>query len=60
MINCDGVLAGNYRTSFIGKDLNRLYLQSNENEDYMHTKNVNKRLLPEIIAIKKLVTDYKE
>jgi murein tripeptide amidase MpaA len=25
MINVDGVLVGNYRTSFIGKDLNRLY-----------------------------------
>ena len=26
MINCDGVLGGNYRTSYLGKDLNRLYL----------------------------------
>ena len=26
MVNPDGVVAGNYRTSFIGKDLNRLYL----------------------------------
>lgn len=29
MINVDGVMAGNYRTSFIGKDLNRLYAQKN-------------------------------
>jgi len=26
MINPDGVVAGNYRTSLIGKDLNRLYM----------------------------------
>jgi murein tripeptide amidase MpaA len=26
MINPDGVISGNYRTSIIGKDLNRLYL----------------------------------
>lgn len=26
MINADGVIGGNYRTSFIGKDNNRLYL----------------------------------
>jgi len=31
MINVDGVLVGNYRTSFIGKDLNRLYMQKNSN-----------------------------
>jgi hypothetical protein len=30
MINVDGVIGGNYRTSFIGKDLNRLYLQRNK------------------------------
>jgi len=28
MINVDGVIVGNYRTSFIGKDLNRLYAQN--------------------------------
>ena len=28
MLNPDGVVAGNYRTSFIGKDLNRLYLMN--------------------------------
>ena len=27
MINCDGVFGGNYRTSYLGKDLNRLYLE---------------------------------
>jgi hypothetical protein len=25
MINVDGVVCGNYRTGFAGKDLNRLY-----------------------------------
>lgn len=33
MINVDGVIGGNYRTSFIGKDLNRLYLQKDLDED---------------------------
>jgi murein tripeptide amidase MpaA len=28
MINPDGVIAGNYRTSFFGKDLNRTFDQS--------------------------------
>jgi hypothetical protein len=28
MLNPDGVIAGNYRTSFFGKDLNRTYDQS--------------------------------
>lgn len=50
MINVDGVLGGNYRTSFLGKDNNRLYLQKEEGE----TK-VNKLLIPEIKAIKDLV-----
>jgi hypothetical protein len=26
MINIDGVIAGNYRTGYIGKDMNRLYM----------------------------------
>lgn len=26
MINPDGVVFGNYRTSFLGKDMNRLYM----------------------------------
>jgi cytosolic carboxypeptidase protein 2/3 len=55
MINVDGVLGGNYRTSFIGKDNNRLYLQKEEGE----TK-VNKLLIPEIKAIKDLVINHKE
>ena len=33
MVNPDGVVAGNYRTSFIGKDLNRLYLQGNDDKE---------------------------
>lgn len=28
MLNPDGVIAGNYRTSFFGKDLNRTFDQS--------------------------------
>ena len=48
MINPDGVLAGNYRTSLIGKDLNRLYMQNN-NATETNTENfVNKMLIPEI------------
>jgi hypothetical protein len=29
MINPDGVIFGNYRTSFLGKDMNRLYMSAN-------------------------------
>ena len=57
MINPDGVYAGNYRTSLIGKDLNRLYIQErdDDNRDY-----IEKVLIPEITAIKQLVTDCKK
>jgi murein tripeptide amidase MpaA len=55
MINVDGVVGGNYRTSFIGKDMNRLYLQ-----DETDTTKVNKLLIPEITAIKNLVLDNKK
>ena len=54
MINPDGVVAGNYRTSLIGKDLNRLYMQS-EYDDKKEPKIVNKMLIPEINAVKQLV-----
>jgi hypothetical protein len=55
MINVDGVVGGNYRTSFIGKDMNRLYLQDEED-----TTKVNKLLIPEITAIKHLVKLHKK
>ncbi len=40
MINPDGVIVGNNRASFLGRDLNRTYLEPNQ------------RLSPEIYAIK--------
>ena len=45
MINVDGVIIGNYRTSMAGNDLNRRYVDP----DF--------RLHPEICAIKNLVSD---
>lgn len=45
MINPDGVVCGNYRTSFIGKDLNRLYLKSDEAETRYNMDDI---LKPEI------------
>ena len=45
MINVDGVIIGNYRTSMSGNDLNRRYSQP------------NKKLHPEIYAIKTLLHD---
>jgi hypothetical protein len=57
MINVDGVIGGNYRTSFIGKDLNRLYVQDNaEGYKSLYT---NKLLIPEIAAVKSLITQHK-
>ena len=54
MMNPDGVVAGNYRTSFIGKDLNRLYMQGNDEKEEM-----NDILKPEITAMKQLIKDCK-
>jgi murein tripeptide amidase MpaA len=45
MINVDGVIVGNYRTSLSGNDLNRRYLEP------------NRKLHPEIYAIKTLMGD---
>jgi murein tripeptide amidase MpaA len=39
MLNPDGVIAGNFRTSYIGKDLNRQFSK------------LNKYLFPEITAL---------
>lgn len=59
MINPDGVISGNYRTSFIGKDLNRLYMQKDSNDD-TNPAVVNKMLIPEIVAIKQLIQTHKK
>lgn len=45
MINVDGVVVGNYRTSLSGNDLNRRYLEP------------SRKLHPEIFAIKTLMLD---
>lgn len=45
MLNVDGVIAGNYRSSMAGADLNRRYL------------NPDARLHPEICAVKELIGD---
>lgn len=43
MVNVDGVIVGNYRTSMAGNDLNRRYLEPEP------------RLHPEVCAVKELV-----
>ena len=43
MINPDGVVAGNSRTSYLGKDMNRLFLKNKSNDSEM-----NEKLMPEI------------
>jgi cytosolic carboxypeptidase protein 2/3 len=45
MINVDGVIVGNYRTSLSGNDLNRRYLEP------------NRKLHPEVAIIKNLMND---
>lgn len=42
MLNPDGVITGNYRTGFLGIDLNRVYDQDS-------------KCFPEIVALKRLV-----
>ena len=48
MINIDGVISGNYRTSYIGRDMNRLYMQDDKGD-------VDKLLMPEIVEMKNLI-----
>ena len=43
MLNIDGVIFGNYRSSLIGKDLNRKFISDDPS------------IFPEISAVKKLV-----
>ena len=47
MLNPDGVIAGNYRTSLCGRDLNRTFKMNND------------LLIPEIKALKELVIKLK-
>ena len=47
MINPDGVLVGNYRTSMSGNDLNRQYLKPHQ------------KLHPPVIAIKRLMKELR-
>lgn len=47
MLNPDGVVMGNYRSSLAGKDLNRCF--SNEQTE----------CLPEVAALKKMVNSLK-
>lgn len=58
MVNPDGVVAGNYRTSFIGKDLNRLYLLGDNDKEAKYS-NINDILKPEITAMQQLIKDSK-
>jgi murein tripeptide amidase MpaA len=48
MLNVDGVVAGNFRTSFCGKDLNR---QFRANSTF---------LIPEVKAVKELLIKLKQ
>lgn len=48
MVNPDGVVAGNYRTSFFGKDLNRTYHQT------------RKYAFPEVYYLKEMVKEEKK
>ncbi len=48
MLNPDGVILGNYRTNFAGKDLNRQF------------KHTNKLLFPTVFAFKELIQDCKK
>jgi murein tripeptide amidase MpaA len=48
MINPDGVILGNFRTSYSGKDLNRQFLS------------LDKRVFPEVEALNQFVKNLKE
>jgi hypothetical protein len=47
MINPDGVVIGNYRTSLSGRDLNREFI------------NPDKNIFPEIVSLKEMIWKYK-
>ena len=48
MMNPDGVIAGNYRTSLSGKDLNRQFSETNE------------IIFPTVYSLKKLIKTMKK
>jgi cytosolic carboxypeptidase protein 2/3 len=48
ILNVDGVISGNYRTSFAGFDINRMFGES-----------ANKRLNPEATLVKQLAKEKK-
>lgn len=48
MLNADGVIVGNYRCSIIGKDVNRTYVNPDEN------------LFPEVHHVKQVIRSLKE
>ena len=52
MINVDGVVSGNYRTSFLGKDLNRLFIKDQEDIE------IDSRLIPEINGVLALLKEW--
>ena len=58
MINPDGVVAGNYRTSFIGKDLNRLFLPDDPTDPKY--SRLDDLLKPETLAIQNLIINAKK
>ena len=60
MINPDGVLSGNYRTSFVGKDLNRLYMQKDTSSKDGLPVIIEKLLIPEISSVKHLILQNKK
>ena len=55
MINPDGVVFGNFRCSFLGKDMNRMFFPNERDPEYFPEK-LDERLIPEIMAVRKLLT----
>jgi hypothetical protein len=65
MINPDGVVYGNYRCSFLGKDMNRMFIQNYEEKadddewdadwEYEEEK-IDERLIPEIVSVRRLLS----
>jgi len=55
MINPDGVVFGNYRTSFLGKDMNRMFAHQIKDLNLNEERILDERLIPEIMAVKRLL-----
>lgn len=65
MINPDGVVFGNYRTSFLGRDMNRMFISDFENkeqcgeddeyDDQDEVEKIDERLIPEIVSVRRLI-----